>query len=244
MSDNYYGDSCWGSGIINSSINTNSSSGNSSSSSSTNNNNSSVDDNNYKSTEIALKQTSGKSTGRTELKRRFPSCFTEKAQYDGYDNFEIVFLDMLQFIRGYANKSLLSFVKETKYIIESYLKGGSCKYFVVCFDNYKFVPITKYPEQQKRTIHTKIAKYDNQFVIDCADEKNNWESFKFPWELKEIQKTYLPYDYDDGLQDREGFRFFLIQWLVYQWLACFDEEYRIKVPMGTFVIINGHNLTI
>jgi hypothetical protein len=186
---------------------------------------------------------SGKSTGRHALAAMFPEAFVKgrDSLYDG----DVVCEDSLQALRCITDKEVrpdpitgecrVSSWRDLAIICkrsaEHYLNKRDCKYYVMCFDNAEYVPITKGEEQGSRDSKEKERlKYTLEGVIPYYELEKPFMELDLP----------LPIDWSLALSDREGFRKEVIAWLCEQWVMSGDPEVRISIPSGKNLVLNGH----
>ena len=183
---------------------------------------------------MEFKVSSSKAQGVKKLRAIFPHGWQENP---GTDVPDAVLIDALQGLIGFKDGTGADCALRTSYLARRYIENSPCPLVVLCFDQYKNVPIAKAAEQALRAKSVHKA----QEAKDALEEHSEPGYRELPkpgiWEDRVV-----PYDFNEGLQDRKGYRPDVIRFLCHQWISSPDPKIRLVPNSGCSIMIIGHCL--
>ena len=188
---------------------------------------------------MEFKVTSNKSDGRKIIEKFFPSAFTK---INSCSTTEFVAIDALQALMGIGIETHKStgrdcVIRCARLAKQAMNDGATC--VALCFDQQKYVPIAKGAEQSLRTTAA-IAKAQDKTICDDESSTPLKTSYKDGEFGALSANKYLPDDFTEGLQDRDGYRRNVIRFVVTEWIKSADPEMRLQPKSDCSILITGH----
>jgi len=184
---------------------------------------------------MEFKVSSNKSNGIKKLRELFPGGWSVGSNTEKYD---LILIDALQGLIGFKNGTGYDCAMRCSHLVRKYSQDDLyCpRKIILCFDDQIDVPLAKAAEQALRK--SSVMKKKEATEIVETEKKESYRDLPSPgiWLEKNV-----PYDFDEGLQDREGYRRAVIRFLCKQWIFGPDSV-RLHPNYDCSIIITGHCL--
>lgn len=180
-----------------------------------------------------FKVSSGKAQGVKKLRALFPEGWSESPSTSEPD---AVLIDALQGLIGFSEGTGKACAMRASRLAREYIESG-CPLVIFCFDRHADVPLAKAAEQAMRAESVRKGREAKDALASPPGLGFRELSEPGIWLDRPV-----PYDFNEGLQDREGYRRNVIRFLCRQWLCADDPTVRLHPGGDAKVIITGHCL--